>query len=60
MLINAAERKTEDIYNTQFGEAIATPPNPFQERVDIAKSLFGILPKTTTFDEIKDEQLRER
>ena len=59
MLIDAAERKTEDIDITQYGEAIATPPNPFQERVDTAESLFGILPQNTTFEEVKDERLRE-
>ena len=35
---------TEDIYITRNGKVISKLTNPFQERVDVAKSLFGILP----------------
>ena len=37
---------TEDIYVTKNGKVICKLTNPFQDRVDIAKSLFGILPNT--------------
>ena len=39
-LLLAAE---EDIYITRNGKVVAKPSNPNQDRVDIAKSLFGIL-----------------
>ena len=38
---------TEDVYITQYGKVVAKLSNPFQDRVDVAKSLFGILPQTT-------------
>ena len=50
---------TEDIYITQYGKVIAKLTSPFQDRVDIAKSLFGILPQTTTLEEAKAERLDE-
>ena len=33
----------EDIYITRNGTVVAKLSNPFQDRVDMAKSLFGIL-----------------
>ena len=36
--------ETEDIYITRNGKVIAKLSNPYQDRVDVAKSLFGILP----------------
>lgn len=48
---------TEDIYITQYGKVVAKLTSPFQDRVDIAKSLFGILPQTMTFEEAKEERL---
>jgi len=48
---------TEDIYITQQGKIVAKLTNPFQDRVDTAKSLFGILPQTTTYDEAREERL---
>lgn len=36
--------ETEDIYITHNGKVIAKLSNPYQDRVDVAKSLFGILP----------------
>ena len=46
---------TEDVYITQYGKVVAKLSNPFQDRVDVAKSLFGILPQTTTYEEAMDE-----
>ena len=40
---------TEDIFITKNGKIISKLTNPFQERVEIAKSLFGILPPDETF-----------
>lgn len=50
---------TEDIYITQYGKVVAKLTSPFQDRVDIARSLFGILPQTMTLEEAKAERLDE-
>ena len=50
---------TEDIYITKNGKVILKLTNPFQERVDIAKSLFGILPADITVNEARDERLNK-
>lgn len=50
---------TEDIYITRNGKVVAKLTNPYQERVDIAKSLFGILPKDVTLEEAKEEKLNQ-
>ncbi len=50
---------TEDIFITQYGKVVAKLTNPFQDRVDTAKSLFGILPQTTTLEEAREERLKE-
>ena len=68
MLITATELKsnlgkylllaaTEDIYITKNGKVVAKLSNPYQDRVDIAKSLFGILPADVTLEEAKEERL---
>ena len=68
MLIPAAELKmnlnkylllsaTEDIYITQNGKVISKLTNPFQERVDIAKSLFGVIGNDVDLDKAKEERL---
>lgn len=48
---------TEDIFITKNGKVICKLTNPFQDRVDTAKSLFGILPDTITLEETKKERL---
>ena len=50
---------TEDIYITRNGKVIAKLTNPFQSRVDTAKSLFGIIPADITLDEARAERLSE-
>ncbi|MBQ1366407.1 MAG: type II toxin-antitoxin system prevent-host-death family antitoxin [Clostridia bacterium] len=50
---------TEDIFITQYGKVIAKLSSPFQSRVDIAESLFGILPQTMTWEEARKERLAE-
>ena len=49
---------TEDVFITQYGKVVAKLTNPFQDRVDIAESLFGILPQTTTLEETREERLK--
>ena len=46
----------EDVYITRNGKIVAKLSNPFQDRVDVAKSLFGILPQTMTLEEAMDER----
>lgn len=48
---------TEDIYVSKNGKIICKLTNPFQEKVDTAKSLFGILPDTMTLEEAKRERV---
>ncbi|MGN0361640.1 MAG: type II toxin-antitoxin system Phd/YefM family antitoxin [Bilifractor sp.] len=49
--------ETEDIYITRNGKVVARLSNPNQDRVDIAKSLFGILPADVSLDDAKKERL---
>ena len=50
---------TEDIYITRNGKMVAMLSNPFRNRVDMAKSLFGILPADTTVEEAREERLEQ-
>lgn len=50
---------TEDIYITRNGKVISKLTNPFQERVDVAKSLFGILPDDASLEEARAERLEK-
>ncbi len=47
----------EDVFITRNGKVIAKLTNPYQDRVDMAKSLFGILPGDMTVDEARKERL---
>ena len=48
--------QTEDIYITRNGKVVAKLSNPNQDRVDIAKSLFGIIPADMTLEEAQEER----
>ncbi len=50
---------TEDIYITKNGKIISKLTNPFQERIDIAKSLFGVLPDDMTLEDANEERLNK-
>ena len=50
---------TEDIFITQNGKIVAKLSNPHQDRVDMAKSLFGILPADITLEEAKTERFNQ-
>ena len=50
---------TEDVFITQYGKVVAKLTNPFQDRVDIAKSLFGVLPQTMTLEESRNVKVSE-
>ena len=49
--------KKEEIFITHNGIIISKLTNPYQDRIDIAKSLFGVLSTDLTLDETKKERL---
>ncbi|MBQ9387180.1 MAG: type II toxin-antitoxin system prevent-host-death family antitoxin [Lachnospiraceae bacterium] len=51
--------ETEDVYITKNGKIISKLTNPFQNRVDTAESLFGILSEDITLEEAKKERLNK-
>ncbi|MBQ8639070.1 MAG: type II toxin-antitoxin system prevent-host-death family antitoxin [Lachnospiraceae bacterium] len=68
MSITATELKTnlskylllaekEDVFITRNGKIIAKLTNPYQNRVDMAKSLFGVIPADITLEEAREERL---
>lgn len=48
---------TEDIFITKNGKVIAKLTNPYQDRVEVAKALFGILPEDADMEEARAERL---
>ena len=50
---------TEDIFITKNGKVVAKLSNPHQDRVDMAKSLFGILPADITLEGATTERLNQ-
>ena len=48
--------ETEDIYITKNGKVIAKLSNPNQDRVEIARSLFGVIPPDVTLEEAQEER----
>lgn len=48
---------TEDVYITKNGKVVSKLCNPFQDRIDIARSLFGSVPATMTLEEAREERL---
>lgn len=51
--------ENEDIFITRNGRVIAMLSNSNKDRVDIAKSLFGILPSDVTLAKAKEERLSQ-
>ena len=49
----------EDIFVNRHGNVIAKLTNPFQDKLETAKSLFGILPQTMTLESAKEERVNE-
>lgn len=47
----------EDVYITHNGRVVAKLTNPNQDRVEAARSLFGILPADVTLEEAREERL---
>lgn len=48
---------TEDIYITKNGKVIAKLTNPYQDKIETARSLFGVLPSSANLEEAKEERL---
>ena len=48
---------TEDIFITKNGKVVAKLVNPYQNKVEIAKSLFGILPEDADLVKAREERL---
>ena len=51
---------TEDVFITKNGKIIAKLTSPYQDRVETAKSLFGILPVNADLEAAKEERLGRR
>ena len=51
--------ESEDIFITKNGKVVAKLTTPFQNRIDIAKSLFGAVPNKISFEEAKEERLNK-
>ena len=49
--------ETEDIFITKNGKVVAKLTNPNADRVEMAKSLFVIIPADVTFEEAREERL---
>ena len=71
MSITATELKTnlskyldmsisQDVFITRNGKIIAKLTNPYQERVDIAKSLFGIIPNDIDLENSRKERMSKK
>lgn len=48
---------TEDIFITKNGKVVVKLTNPHQDRIETAKSLFGVLPADADLDKAKSERL---
>ena len=57
MSITATELKVNLGKYLMLAEVVAKLSNPYQDRVDVAKSLFGILPADVTLEEAREERL---
>ena len=50
--------ETEDINITRKGKIVAKLSNLYQDRVDVAKSLFGVISNDMTLEEAREESLK--
>ena len=48
---------TEDVFITKHGRVLTKLTNPFQDRVETAKSLFGCIPAEISPEQAKEERL---
>ncbi len=70
MSITATEFKTnmgkylllaskEDIFITKNGKPVAKLTSPYQQKLDVVESLFGVVPNSITLDEVREERLKK-
>ena len=50
---------TEDVYITKNGKIVSKLSNPYQDRIEVAKSLFGSLPKDATIEDAREERMKK-
>lgn len=50
--------QSEDVFVTKNGKVIVKLTNPNQDRVDIVKSLYGMLPSDASLEEARLERIR--
>ncbi|MBR7060788.1 MAG: type II toxin-antitoxin system prevent-host-death family antitoxin [Eubacterium sp.] len=50
---------TEDVYITKNGKVVAKLTSPYQDKVETAKSLIGILPGDITLEDAREERLNK-
>ena len=51
--------ETKDIFITKNEKEVAKLSNPNQDRLNIAKSLFGAIPSDYTLEETKEKRLHD-
>ena len=51
---------TEEVFITKNGRVIAKLSNPYQDLVEAAKSLAGIIPADITLEEAREERLMSK
>ncbi len=51
---------SQDVYITKNGKIVAKLTNPNQNRVETAKSLFGILPENASLEDARAERLNAK
>jgi prevent-host-death family protein len=68
MLVSATEFKNnlgkyltlalkEDIFITKNGKKIAKLTSPTQDKIEMARSLFGILPEDASIEQVREERI---
>lgn len=48
---------TEEIFITKNGKVVAKLSNPYQDRIEMARSLGGSVPSDITLEEAREERL---
>ena len=48
---------TEEIFITKNGKVVAKLSNPYQDRIEMARSLSGSVPSDITLEEAREERL---
>lgn len=51
--------KIENVFIPVYGKADKISADPVRDQVEIAESLFGVLPQTMTIEEVREERMNE-